>query len=52
MERGKRNAVRQLLHARSDKRKVATWMSDLKIILRVLHVRSVTCIRQLLTIRP
>jgi len=40
-ERGKRNRVSRLFHARNDKETITSWRSDLTRILGVFNVRSV-----------
>ena len=44
IERGKRNAISRRYHAKDDKRAIATWKLDLKGILDVFNVRSVTSV--------
>jgi hypothetical protein len=41
IEKGKRNPVSRLLHAKNDKETIAAWKSDLNKILLVFNVRSV-----------
>jgi hypothetical protein len=41
IEKGKRNPVSRLLHAKNDKEMIAAWKSDLNKILLVFNVRSV-----------
>ena len=50
IERGKRNGLSRMIHAKNDKETIATWRSDLNRILHVFNVRSVTHARPLLTI--
>ena len=40
-ERGGRNAVSRLFHAKNDREMIASWKSDLNRILHVFNVRSV-----------
>jgi hypothetical protein len=50
VKRGKRNAIAQFLQAKNpDEEKIVAWRLDLKRILRVLEVRSVTSICPSLT---
>jgi len=42
LERGKRNALSRLFHARNDKETIASWRLDLNRILLIFNVRSVT----------
>jgi hypothetical protein len=50
IEKGKRNAVSRLLHAKNDKEVIATWKSDLSKILLIFNVSSVVVLRLLLTV--
>jgi len=38
---GKRNVVSRLFHAKNDRETIATWRSDLTMVLHVFNVRSV-----------
>ena len=42
MEKGERNLLSRLVHAKYDKETIAAWKLDLAGILRVFNVRSVT----------
>ena len=42
MKRRQRSAISRLFHTRNDKHMIATWKSDLKRILQIFNVRSVT----------
>ena len=48
-ERGKRNRVSQMFHAKNDKETIAMWRLDLNRILHVFNVRSGTSAWPLLT---
>lgn len=50
IKRGKRNAISRRLHAKDDEQAIATWRSELDSIQRVFKVRSVACLRLLLSI--
>ena len=51
IEKGKRNPVSRLLHAKNDKETIAAWKSDLNKILLVFNVRSVVVVWPPLTVR-
>ena len=51
MERGKRNAIARLFHAKNDKETIATWRLDLNRILHVFNVRSIASVFPRLTVR-
>ena len=42
VEKGRRNRLTRLVHAKNDKDMIATWKLDLNRILLVFNVRSVT----------
>jgi hypothetical protein len=50
IEKGKRNVVSRLFHAKNDKETIATWKSDLNKILLIFNVSSVVVVRLLLTV--
>ena len=49
-EKGKRNSVSKLFHARNDKETISSWRSDLTRILGVFNVRSIVPVWLLLII--
>ena len=50
IEKGKRNVVSRLFHAKSDKETIAAWKSDLNKILLIFNVSSVVVVVWLLLI--
>ena len=42
IERGRRNGLSRMFHAKNDKETIATWRVDLNGILHVFNVRGVT----------
>jgi len=52
VEKGGRNLLSRLAHARNDKEAITTWRSDLNRVLHIFNVCLATSIQQLLTTTP